>query len=301
MTDTSMGWVARRHEWMLYASAVLSFVAVSVSGAGLIVSALVAAGIVASWFAQRRGWSARVPTGVWNAIILSALALSAAWAFFSDASIITVGIRFILTLLLLKLFSRRGARDDWQVYALSFLLMSAGTAVNEDLSYGIVFTVYVFVATLGLAIFHLRSETERHHTARARHTDLRRLYTLSSLALAASVFAASVLIFFTFPRVGLGFFATKTRAQTSMIGFSDQVELGSHGLIRDNPAVAMRVYFPDNQMPPDAVSYHWRIMSFDAYDGAQWTREARPRRLVIPSVRKRRNRPSIPCHSTSAI
>ena len=58
-------------------------------------------------------------------------------------------------------------------------------------------------------------------------------------AMALLIFISSVALFFLFPRVGLGFFAPKERTQTAMIGFSDEVSLGGHGVLRSNPEVVI--------------------------------------------------------------
>ena len=59
-----------------------------------------------------------------------------------------------------------------------------------------------------------------------------------------------------------------------MTGFNDEVQLGSHGAIRSNPEVVMRVNFEEGQRPSqhDYTGYHWRVMSFDTYDGVSWSR-----------------------------
>ena len=267
----------RRHEVLMYICVMLSFLAVAFGGTGVVMNALFVMGWAASWFAFKYGLAQRVPTGAWNALILGSVALTGAQMYLSDESIIAVGVRFILLLLLIKLFSRKGAeRDDWQIYALSFLLMAAGTALNEDVAYGALFATYVFFVTFGLALFHMRTEAARHQ--RIQREGMGRVYQAALAILAGGVLLSSVAIFFVFPRVGLGFFAPKSRATQAMTGFSDKVELGSHGVIRDNPEVVLRVEFPGYKgMPPEASSYHWRMMSFATYDGVKWARSLKPR------------------------
>ncbi len=274
--------LTHRHEVLMYVCALLSFLAVALGGLSPLMSGFFLLCWGGSWFAQRRGWTAKIPTTFWNIVILATVALTGAQMYLTDEAIIDIGVRFILLLMIIKLLSRQGAeRDDWQVYALTFLLMAAGTAINEDITYGIIFALYVFLGTFGLALFHLRTETASQ-PRRLRREQMSRIYQVTLVVLAGAVFASSVAIFFVFPRVGLGFFASKSREGMAMTGFSDQVELGSHGLIRDNPAVALRVEFDDETMPPDAKTWHWRMMAFDTYDGVQWRREARPRNDNLP-------------------
>ena len=277
-----------RHEVVMYACAMLSFLAVGFRGVGVLMGGIFLFSWVMSWLAFRQGWSEFVSAKIWNGIILATLFFTGAQMYLSDEAIINIGIRFILILLIIKLFSRKGGeRDDWQIYALTFLLMAAGTTINEDIAYGIVFALYVFLGTFGLALLHLRTETERLGGRTAE--PLSRFYVFTLSGLAGTVLVSSVAIFFAFPRVGLGFFATKSRSSMAMTGFSEQVELGSHGVIRNNPAVAMRVEFPDGKMPPDAPSFHWRMIGFDTYDGVQWLRDEQVNRQYL-NVSKDNNR-----------
>lgn len=265
--------LATRHDMIMYICCLLAFVGVVSNGVGMIFALCFLGMWVGSWGLFQTGRHTLIPLKVWNVVILLSVAGTAGMMYLSDESIINSGVRFILMLIGIKLLSRRGGeRDDWQIYALTFLLMAAGTAVNEDIIYGFVFALYVLFGTFGLAMLHLRTEQDR--TGHLASSAMNKSYGRILLVLAGMVFASSMVIFFTFPRVGLGFFAAKSRASVSMTGFSDQVELGSHGVIRDNPEVVMRVEFEDDVMPVEALGYHWRMMSFDRYDGVQWLRSS---------------------------
>lgn len=274
--------LARSHEILMYLCALLSFLAVATGGLGFLMNGFFILCWAFSWFAHGRGWTEKVPTQIWNGIILTTVAITGAQMYLTEESIITIGVRFILLLLIIKLFSRKGGeRDDWQIYALTFLLMAAGTAINEDVAYGVVFALYVFFVTFGLALFHMYTETSRLEAKHIRRGGMARVYQVALVLLSGAVFLSSVTIFFVFPRVGLGFFAPKTRSAQAMTGFSDKVELGSHGVIRDNPEVVLRVEFPDGKMPPSATNYHWRMISFDSYDGVKWERSNKGRGLNL--------------------
>lgn len=259
------------HTLAMYLSVVLSFLVVASHGPGILLLAIFAISIPLSWFTFSKQWNEVIPNQVWNVFILIVIAWTGLQIYTSDDSIIHHGVRFIVMLLLIKLYSRKGARDDWQIYALSFLLMSAGTAVNEDITYGLIFGLYVVVGTFGLSLFHLTNEISITKIT-INKTPLSKLYMSVLGVLALMVFASSVTIFFVFPRVGLGFFATKTRQSSSMVGFNDQVQLGGHGVIRDNPTVAMRVEFESGKPPLGYQGFHWRIMAFDQYTGSGWKR-----------------------------
>ena len=286
-----MKWTSKRaHEACLYLVAVLSALGV-IGELGGAMQGVFVLGVGASLVAGRTGFGQKVPTLFWNVFILLALVFTGQRMIFSDDdSILVGGVRFIVILLLLKLISRRGGeRDDWQIYALSLLLMSAGTAMNETMAYGAIFVLYVIVGTYGLTLFHLHSEHQRQRLG-AAGGGLWGGYRVAFGVMGGLILCLSVALFFLFPRVGLGFFVQKSREQASMIGFSDEVSLGGHGVIRDNPEVAMRVYFPGNLMPPEAASWHWRMMSFDTYDGVRWRREEKPRPQDLDRIKGERYR-----------
>jgi len=197
--------LARRHEILMYLCALLSFLAVATGGLGIVMNAFFVFCWAFSWFAHRRGWTDKIPTQLWNGIILTTVAITGAQMYLTEESIITIGVRFILLLMIIKLFSRKGGeRDDWQIYALTFLLMAAGTAINEDVAYGVVFTLYVFFVTFGLALFHMYTEMSRLKVRSVRREGMARVYQVALVLLAGAVLLSSVTIFFVFPRVGSG-------------------------------------------------------------------------------------------------
>lgn len=226
-----------------------------------------------SWLTHKYNIFTRAHAWIWNVIVLSFVAFSAFEIItIPGADLIRIGIRFILVLILVKLFSRHAPRDDLQLYALSILAMAAATAVNLGLSYGIFFGAYVLVGTFSIALFHLRQEIEQMPpTLDSSRMPFVRGYILVLTAISFAIFASSLTIFLVFPRVGLGFFTIQMRDPVQTTGFSEQVKLGSHGVLRSDPAVVLRAEFPDGP-PTNFSSWRWRTMTFDTYDGQQWKR-----------------------------
>jgi len=262
-------------EASLYAIVVIPFAAILFGGGtGPVMAGLFAVAFAASWFVNRRGWPSAEHTRTWNWVILAFVAYTAVNLLFFEVSILDAGIRLVLILVLIKMYSRLGARDDLQVYALSFLMLAAATTVNEGLTFGIMFGLYVLAGTFSLALFHLRTElAERPHVLLTSDVGLNRGYVAVLASISAVILAMSLGIFFTFPRVGLGAFVRQSREGVSVTGFNDSVHLGDHGVLRDDPEVVMRVEFLDVDRH-DFASAHWRVMTFDRYDGEVWSRTA---------------------------
>ncbi|RVU44165.1 DUF3488 domain-containing protein [Lujinxingia sediminis] len=265
----------RLHAIFLYISLALAFLAVVFGGAAgagmLVVFPLFALGAPAIRHVLpgliRQNW-------LWNILILTVLVLTIAEYLTNPlADIIALGIRFVLVLILIKLISRRGPRDELQLHALSLLTFAAASAANEGLSFGLLFGAYILSGTFTMALFHLKSESERRPLLQSpRKSPFDRFYVSVLAGISLAIFASSLLIFFTFPRVGLGLFVTQSRESLSVAGFSEDVELGSHGVLRSNPQVVMRVEFPEAAPPTDIASMRWRAMTFDSYDGRRWSR-----------------------------
>ncbi len=269
---------SRRLDWLFESSLALlvflPFLMIALGGGvGPVMGVLFPVAAVASLVFHGRGMARKEYEKFWNAIVVAWVVFSGIDMFVSETSILDASISVVLVLTLVKLFSRLSERDELQIYALSFLMLAAATAVNEDLTFGVLFGVYVLVGTFSLALFHLRSELAKHaRLDMYRRVPLNAQYMSVLAGISAVILAASVAIFFVFPRVGLGFFQQKSRDGQSMAGFSDKVELGGHGTIRDNPEVVMRVEFPNGRWP-DEASIHWRAVTFDTYDGRAWSQK----------------------------
>lgn len=100
-------------------------------------------------------------------------------------------------------------------------------------------------------------------------------FLFATSVMAILVLAASMLFFFLFPRIGLGFFFARTRGGQAVTGFAEQVELGGFGRIKTSSEVVMRVVFPED---PDRLDEPIRLrgMSFDHFDGRNWSRSEEP-------------------------
>jgi hypothetical protein len=232
----------------------------------------------------------RATTLVWNLsltlILLALLALA-----FMGGNWLLHTVHFGIVMAVSKLFWVQRSRDLFQLYTLSFLLVLGGAVVNPGLSFALLFPVFVVLLTWALILLHLRRDLEQRTAAgtAARPSEpaapaaaplwrTRRLVTRSFLLgtslLALGIFASSLVIFFLFPRLGLGFFHAKTRGGQAVSGFGDEVELGHFGTIRDDDAVVMRIELPDEPIQP-ARRLRLRGISFDVYDGRAWHKSER--------------------------
>lgn len=96
-------------------------------------------------------------------------------------------------------------------------------------------------------------------------------FLMASSLMAVGALLVSMVFFFLFPRLGMGFFYARTRASQQVTGFSDAVKLGNFGKIKTSAEVVMRIKFPEE---PGRLkkSVRLRGLSFDHFDGRNWSR-----------------------------
>ena len=95
-----------------------------------------------------------------------------------------------------------------------------------------------------------------------------RLSAASGLV-SVGIFALAGLFFLLLPRVGVSLDLPLRRRGLLLTGFAEQISLGGHGLLRDNPKVVMRVETPGTTPP---LGLRFRGIAFDHYQRGQWVR-----------------------------
>jgi transglutaminase-like putative cysteine protease len=199
-----------------------------------------------------------------------------------------VAIEFAAILQIIRLATRRGAAHDQQIIVLALLHFVAGTVLGGGLSYGLCFIGFLIVAPGALVLSHLRREVEGNYRQGARDrtglpVDVPRIlrsrrvvgrgFLATTCLLSVPIFLFTAALFIVFPRVGLSLLLLNHRNGDRMIGFSDRVDLGEVGAIRDVPALALRFDVDDLPEPrPPKLTLRLRGTAFDRYDGRRWER-----------------------------
>ncbi len=237
---------------------------------------LVAGGLVAGWFVGGSPWSRRTNIVVTTALI-AAFVLTLLIGFQTGEWLI-YSIVFALLATVTRTLQHHTARQQFQLIALSFLLMVAGSVTNPDITFAAYFLVYTVFMTWALTYTHLLQRveegTERSGIAWKASRLVTRRFLVGSSVMALALLMSSMLIFLLFPRLGLGFFSARTRNGNPLTGFSDSLELGHFGTIEDSSRVVMRVEFPQpRESRPNIAAFKLRGIAFDTYDGRSWSRQ----------------------------
>ncbi|MEJ7734327.1 MAG: DUF3488 and transglutaminase-like domain-containing protein [Polyangiaceae bacterium] len=207
-----------------------------------------------------------------------------------DASIIDVVVEFVAAVQIIRLATRKGAAHDQQVIVLALLHLIAGTVLGGGIGYGICFFGVLVVAPGALVLSHLRREVEGNYRQGARDrtglpVDVPRIlrsrrvvgrpFLAVTCLLSVPIFVFTAALFVAFPRVGLSLLLLQRPQSTRMVGFTGTVNLGVVGMLRDDPALALKVEVPNlPNPPPPRISLHLRGTALDEYDGRGWKQSA---------------------------
>lgn len=215
------------------------------------------------------------------------------------ADVLSVLIEFAVALQLIRVATRRGAAHDHQIAILAFLHLIAGTVLGGGIGYGLCFVGILIVAPGALALSHLRREVEGNYRQGARDrtglpVDVPRIlrsrrvvgrsFLVTTCLLSLPIFVFTAVLFVAFPRVGLSLLLFHRPNAGRMVGFSDRVDLGSVGLLRSDPTIALRLEIPsekDLPDPPERRAFHLRGTALDVYDGHAWTQSQKEREPFV--------------------
>ncbi|MFO0705356.1 MAG: DUF3488 and transglutaminase-like domain-containing protein [Nitrospira sp.] len=232
---------------------------------------------------------ARLSQTAWN--ILVVVAFVGFWAdlLWISGDLLPAGVHFLLLLLVIKLSNLDQRRDYLHLYAISLMAILGSAAHTTDLWYVPVFLAYLVTGVWALLLFQLTKEPiERPVGDNAGPVSsiggpdggriTRQVFWMAN-GLAMGTLGLTVLIFFTIPRIsaGIGHRGGESGLRTS--GFSETVNLGMIGPIKQDPGIVMRVELLD-RVGREPDRFYLRGMAYDRYDGKSWTTRLSHRRQL---------------------
>jgi len=228
-------------------------------------------------------------TTTWN--ILVVIGFLGFWVdmLWVSGELLPAGVRFLLILMVIKLFNLQLRRDYLHLYAISLMAILASASMTTDLWYLPIFLAYLLTGVWTLLLFQLTKKSEeaaslptamslRQDPSESHSRVTPQLFWLAN-GLALVAFGLTLVIFFTIPRVSAGFYQKGYGENIRTSGFSDTVNLGAIGPVKRDPSVVMRVELPDR--PAHEVGrFYIRGVAFDQYDGRSWTNRLSHRRVL---------------------
>jgi protein-glutamine gamma-glutamyltransferase len=194
-------------------------------------------------------------------------------------------IHFLILVMLVRLYSATTDRDALFLAMLSFAAMLAASILTVDTSFLILFFMYLLfgvAAFIGLEMRRGAKGTLTPALSRqpAEERRLSRALSLAALCVAVGSIVLGVALFFIFPRFTAGYLGRAGMQPSLMSGFSDNVELGQIGEIKQNSEVVMRV---KTGQPVPYPMLRWRGTALTTFDGKRWTKPHPREEVVSPS------------------
>ncbi|MFM2163807.1 MAG: Protein-glutamine gamma-glutamyltransferase [Planctomycetota bacterium] len=290
----------RKHRIAGFLLVILSIVAFSIAELDftLLFTAVVLA--VVSWYVTEGPRGRTLPNWATNALTLALFAYSVYGFALDGAAENAMGSlgRFLLWLLVLKLFAARVEREDRQRFMLSTMLVVAGCLESVDFAFGMLVFVYVGLAAWTAMLWRLAKGAETARAARASHPDVavplevgagrRAAAQFRGLAAAsvAGIFAAGIVAFAIFPRFadieldGSAFAGRVT-------GFNDEIDLRTSDRILESRRELFTVQWIGTDGSPEqsARPLLLRGAVLDTYDTVAQRWRARRTQAAVTTIR----------------
>ncbi len=229
----------------------------------------------------------------WNVLLV--LAFAGFWVdlLWISQDLLPAGVHFLIALLVNKLFNLHQRRDFLHLYAISLMAILASAALTTEVWYATVFFAYLLTAVWTLLLYHLTKESEEAFSITPRRVGVaesfraggritpRFFWTTNAIAMGA--FCLTLAIFFAIPRIGAGFFHKGRTEGLKTSGFSDRVDLGVIGSIKQDTSIVMRVELADRSRPTTERLY-LRGVAYDRYNGRSWSNSFTHRRILPESA-----------------
>jgi protein-glutamine gamma-glutamyltransferase len=273
------------------------FLAIATGGRmGWIAITLFTAVFICSWFLDTARIQRSIPTWIWNCIGIAYIPLCLTdFGLFTRSFLHTI-LHILLFTAAVKLLTLSKDRDYLLLYLISFAELLAASTLTVSIVFILCFLAFLFSGICTLILFEMRRTNAKMQnetrvqplvvSRRLRGTGLElfstfpsKLLTAMAVGITILILGAAVPIFFLLPRTTMGMNKRPFGNLLLTSGFSDRVELGQIGSIKQSDAVVMRVK-TDKSPSELPFDLKWRGLAFDYYDGRSWTRTDRIRRAI---------------------
>jgi len=224
-------------------------------------------------------------SSLWNLFVIGAFLLFILDLVVISRELLSAGIHFLVMLLGIKLGSLDHRRDFRHLYAISLMAILASAALTTDAWYIPIFALYLLAAVWTLLLYHLTHDSEPH-VGVASHERQERPEAMAGITgrffwltngVAIVTFALTLTLFFLLPRIGAGMLQKSRGEGLKTTGFSERVDLGMIGSVKQDPQVVMRVELPD--IPAERMDrLYLRGVAYDRYNGRSWSASDHHRR-----------------------
>jgi transglutaminase-like putative cysteine protease len=244
--------------------------------------------LIGSWFLDTVRIRQRIPNWTLNCLALVYLPILAIDYRFFSRSFTSSLLHLLLFTASVKLLSLSRDRDFVMLYLISFAELLAASTLTVNMAFIICFLIFLISGIGTLILFEMRRSNARMQDdikvqplvvpKELQGTGLELfspfpagLVSATVIGITLLIIAGAIPLFLLLPRVTLGLYRHPSGQTQFISGFSERVELGQIGTIKQSDATVMRV---KTDKPPSELPYDlkWRGLAFDYYDGRSWKR-----------------------------
>ena len=252
----------------------------------LVISLFHAGGVL---FLRRVMAQITVSITLWNILLIGAFVILLIDLTVVSRDLLPAGIHFLVVLLGIKLLTLQQRRDYRHLYAISLMAILASAALTTEAWYVPIFLLYLLTAVWTLLLYHLTQDTSEVSAAITPSSTAvchaifpngitHRFFWLTN-GIAVLAAALTLALFFLVPRIGAGVLQKTTGEAVRTTGFSDRVDLGTIGSVKQDPQVVMRVELPD-QSAVGKDHFYLRGLAYDQYNGRSWSHSGTSQRSL---------------------
>jgi hypothetical protein len=235
----------------------------------------VSAALLLRAYLMLRGRTLQIPERWTSYLTLIYVLFYAADIFLVSGSYVDATVHLVLFIMVVKIFSVQRDRDHLYLAILSFLEVLAAAVLTVDTVFFGVFCVFMLLAVATFISMEMkRSAAAAAHELPAPavpNPSRRMTRSLSGIAvvMTAAVVVGATAIFFVLPRLSAGYLSAYAPRNEFVSGFSDNVQLGEIGRIKQSDTVVMHI-----EIEGDRGGYtdlKWRGVALAHFDGKVWS------------------------------
>lgn len=222
-------------------------------------------GLIPGYYRYLRGMP---PAPKWT---IGALSLLTVGIFFFDSLILSddylVGVAHLtITFQAIKSFDLKEPWDHLQIYFMSLLQLIIVSELIFSVVFGIIFILFLIAFVAAMVIAHFMKEGISHEVGIKGPV----------ISISIITFMITVFIFVSSPRIAGGLWGKGYMKSIKTAGFSESVDFGSFGTVKNDSTIVMRIEMDEKAMGP----FYWRGMTLNYFDGISWKDTLRERKWI---------------------
>lgn len=210
-----------------------------------------------------------------------------------SGSFVTATVHLVLFIMVVKIFSVQRERDHVYLAVLSFLEVLAAAILTVDTMFLGAFCLFTVLAVATFISMEMRRSAAAAEPLPAPpvprpERKFARSLSVTAVTLMFAIVAGAAGIFFILPRLSAGYLRNFSARNDFVTGFSDTVQLGAIGRIKQTDQVVMHVQIENDR--GGFAGLKWRGVALSKFDGRTWRNPAESLQPLPPWGRPGANR-----------